>query len=102
MIESFLSHPLDVPPKAGYNVPMNETMIHLPSRLDVLLAFIEEDGCGLSWSPYREACSQYSVHGLDMPDDLAAFYIHGIVTRWRQEGCELPEDLPNRDWYISL
>ena len=45
---------------------MNET-IHLPSRLDVLLAFIEEDGCGLSWSPYREACSQYSVHGLDMP-----------------------------------
>ena len=66
---------------------------HLPSRLGRLLDAIEEDGCGLSWSPYREACSQYSVHGLDMPDDLAAFYINGIVTRWENEGCELPISL---------
>ncbi len=65
----------------------------LPSRLARLLDAIEEDGCGLSWSPYREACSQYSVHGLDMPDDLAAFYINGIVTRWENEGCELPISL---------
>ena len=82
--------------------PMNETIMHYPSRLDVLLCYIEEEGIGLSWMPYRDACSDYSAHGLDMSDGMAHYHMKAITTRWRQEGCELPEDLPNRDWYISL
>ena len=66
---------------------------HLPSRLARLLDAIEEDGSGLSWSPYREACSQYSVYGLEMSDEMAEFYLNGIVTRWENEGCELPISL---------
>jgi len=63
---------------------------HLPSKLSRLLIAIEDDGCGLSWAAYRDACADYSVHGLDMPDSLAQYHIRAIETRWKQEGCELP------------
>ena len=66
---------------------------HLPSLLGRLLDAIEESGEGLSWSPYREACAQYSGYGLEMPDDLAEFYLQAIMIRWKREGCELPISL---------
>ena len=59
---------------------------HLPSKLARLLDAIEDDGCGLSWAPYRDACADYSAHGLDMPDSLAHYHMQAIATRWKQEG----------------
>ena len=67
--------------------------IHLPSQLSRLLTAIEDDRCGLSWMPYRDACVDVSAHGLNMPDSLAQYHIQAIVTRWKQEGCELPISL---------
>lgn len=75
-----------------YNTRMKKT-IHLPSKLSHLLNAIEADGCGLSWAPYRDACADYSGHGLDMPDSLAHYHIQAIVSRWQREGCELPISL---------
>jgi len=63
---------------------------HVPSKLARLLDAIEDDRRGLSWAPYRDACADYSAHGLDMPDSLAHYHIQAIENRWRQEGCELP------------
>jgi hypothetical protein len=71
---------------------------HMPSKLALILDAIEEDGCGVSWAPYRDACADYSAHGLDMPDSLAHYHMRAIVTRWKQEGC----DLPARCYPISL
>ena len=66
---------------------------HLPSQLSRLLTAIEDDGCGLSWMPYRDACADVSAHGLDMPDWLARYHIQAIVTRWKEEGRDLPISL---------
>ena len=65
----------------------------MPSLLASLLAAIEDDGRGLSWMPYRDACADYSAHGLDMPDSLASYHMSAIVSRWQREGCELPISL---------
>jgi hypothetical protein len=75
-----------------YNTHMKKT-IHLPSKLSRLLNAIEDDGRGLSWMPYRDACADYSAHGLDMPDSLASYHMSAIASRWKQEGCELPISL---------
>ncbi len=63
---------------------------HMPSKLAALLLAIDDSACGLSWAPYRDACADYSAHGLDMPDSLAHYHIQAIVNRWESEGCELP------------
>ena len=81
--------------------------IHLPSKPSRILCDIEAaretvldrllpGGC--FWDAYRDACVDYSVHGLDMPDSLAHYHMQAIVTRWKQEGC----DLPARCYPISL
>lgn len=75
-----------------YNRGMKQTT-HIASKLDRLLNAIEDDGCGLSWAPYRDACADYSAHGLDMPDSLAHYHIQAIVSRWQREGCALPISL---------
>ena len=72
---------------------MKESKTHMPSKLAQILLAIEDDGCGLSWAPYRDACADYSVHGLDMPDSLAHYHMSAIASRWKQEGCELPISL---------
>ena len=73
---------------------------HLPSKLSRLLCDIEDGRIldrilpgGRFWDAYRDACVDYSVHGLDMPDSLAHYHIQtieGIQAKWKQEGCELP------------
>ena len=60
------------------------------SKFSAILDAIENDGCGLSWAPYRDACADYSVHGLDMPEDLIRYHVQAIVSRWGQEKCPLP------------
>lgn len=67
-------------------------------KLALILDAIEEDGCGLSWAPYRDACQSYGRHGQDMSAVHARYHIQAIVTRWKQEGC----DLPARCYPISL
>ena len=59
-------------------------------KLALLLDAIEKDGCGLSWSTYRDACQSYGRHGQDMSEVVANYHIQAIVTRWKQEGCDLP------------
>ena len=66
---------------------------HLPSKLSRLLDAIEADGGGLSWAPYRDACADYSAHGLDMPDSLAQYHMQAIASRWQREGYDLPISL---------
>jgi len=52
-----------------------------------LLNAIEEDGCGMSWSPYCYACERWSP---EMSEAEAREHIASIVTRWQSEGCALP------------
>jgi hypothetical protein len=63
------------------------------SKFAAFLAAIENDGCGLSWAPYRDACADYSVHGLDMPENLIRYHVRAIESRWRLEGCRLPASI---------
>ena len=68
--------------------------IHLPSKLSRILCDIEDKretvldrllpgGC--FWDAYRDACVDYSVHGLDMPDSLAHYHIQNLEKRYPTE-----------------
>ena len=65
-----------------------EKEIHLPSKLSRMLCAIEDNGIldrvlpgGSFWDAYRDACVDYSVHGLDMPDSLAEYHIRVLEIR---------------------
>lgn len=67
--------------------------IHLPSKLSRMLCAIEDNGIldrvlpgGSFWDAYRDACVDYSVHGLDMPDSLAEYHIRVLENRYPTEG----------------
>ena len=79
-----------------YNRIMSKE-VHLPSKLSRILCAIEGSDIlkrflpgGCFWEAYTDACVDYSVHGLDMPDSLAQYHIQAIETRLEQTGCELP------------
>ncbi len=63
---------------------------HLPSKLSRILCDIEDKlfsgevvvGCR---DAYTDACVDYSVHGLNMPDSLAEYHIRSLETRFPVE-----------------
>ena len=66
--------------------------IHLPSKLSRILCDIEDNGVldrvlpgGCLWDAYRDACVDYSAHGLNMPDSLAEYHIRSLETRFPVE-----------------
>ena len=69
-----------------YNTGMKEKLLNL-------LEAIEEDGCGLSWAPYRDACEAVRCLGPDMTEYEAEAHVRDIVSRWQREGCALPISL---------
>ena len=58
--------------------------IHLPSKLSRILCDIEDNGTiagisrGCFWDAYRDACVDYSAHGLEMTDSLAEYHIQNL------------------------
>jgi hypothetical protein len=69
-----------------YNMRMTKNT-HLPSKLSRILCDIEDKlfsgevvvGCR---DAYTDACVDYSVHGLNMPDSLAEYHIRSLETRF--------------------
>ena len=66
--------------------------IHLPSKLSRILCAIEDSDTlrrllpgGCFWDAYTDACVDYSVHGLDMPDSLAHYHIQNLEKRYPTE-----------------
>jgi hypothetical protein len=63
-----------------------EKKIHLPSKLSRILCDIEDNGTllglllpgGRFHDAYRDACVDYSAHGLEMPDSLAEYHIQNL------------------------
>jgi hypothetical protein len=64
-----------------YNMRMTKNT-HLPSKLSRILCAIEDERYGIDSEAYRDACVDYSVHGLNMPDSLAEYHIRSLETRF--------------------
>lgn len=58
---------------------------HLPSKLSRILCAIEDERRGIDSEVYTDACVDYSVHGLNMPDSLAEYHIRSLETRFPVE-----------------
>ena len=69
-----------------------EKKIHLPSKLSRILGDIEDKRIVWSlrtkgfWDAYTDACVDYSVHGLEMPDSLAEYHIRNLEKRYPTGG----------------
>jgi hypothetical protein len=64
--------------------------IHLPSKLSRILCDIEDKRLASQTltgfrDAYRDACVDYSVHGLEMPDSLAEYHIQNLEKRYPTE-----------------
>ena len=64
--------------------------IHLPSKLSRILCAIEDKRLASQtltgfYDAYTDACVDYSVHGLDMPDSLAHYHIQNLEKRYPTE-----------------
>ena len=66
---------------------MNTDTETLPSKLSRILCAIKEKHLASQtftgfWDAYTEACLDYRVHGLNMPDSLAHHHIRNLEKRY--------------------